>query len=68
MPDPDPRGRNTVSRKHAVRAESTTLDQNNYGSRVHEAAGGGAEDCIPMIEYSSYATAESACKYLHFNT
>ena len=36
--------------------------------RVYEAAGGGAEDCIPMIEYSSYATAVSACKYLHFNT
>ena len=71
MPDPDPRGRDTASRKHAVRDESTTLDQNqrgHYGSKVYEAAGGGAEDCIPMIEYSGYATAVSACKYLHFNT
>ena len=66
-----PRHGVTVSRRHAVGAGSTTLDQNrrgNYGSRVHEAAGGGAEDCIPMIEYSGYATAVSACKYLHFNT
>ena len=55
---PTQRGRDTASRRHAAAAGGATLDRGrrgNYASRVagYEAGGGGGEDCIPMIEYSS---------------